>query len=88
LRCRLSRGTAHGNRACLNIATTFVVVVAIAAVVAVVVTKHLWDPQVGINQELKLQNKMLNDLDRDVDEAAEKMNFVMGKVRVGCLGDA
>jgi len=35
---------------------------------------------VGINQELKLQNKMLNDLDRDVDEAAEKMNFVMGKL--------
>jgi len=35
---------------------------------------------VGINQELKLQNKMLNDLDRDIDEAAEKMNFVMGKV--------
>jgi len=32
----------------------------------------------GINEELKVQNQMLNDLDRDIDEAAEKMNFVMG----------
>eukprot|EP00615_Pteridomonas_danica_P007056 CAMPEP_0114350954 /NCGR_PEP_ID=MMETSP0101-20121206/16800_1 /TAXON_ID=38822 ORGANISM="Pteridomonas danica, Strain PT" /NCGR_SAMPLE_ID=MMETSP0101 /ASSEMBLY_ACC=CAM_ASM_000211 /LENGTH=228 /DNA_ID=CAMNT_0001490547 /DNA_START=70 /DNA_END=753 /DNA_ORIENTATION=- len=34
----------------------------------------------GINQELKVQNKMLNDLDADIEEAAEKMNFVMGKL--------
>ena len=34
----------------------------------------------GINQELKTQNQMLSDLDRDIDEAAEKMNFVMGKM--------
>mmetsp|Transcript_46486 Transcript_46486/g.105014 ORF Transcript_46486/g.105014 Transcript_46486/m.105014 type:complete len:247 (+) Transcript_46486:144-884(+) len=34
----------------------------------------------GINEELKQQNKMLNELDRDLDEAAEKMNFVMGKL--------
>jgi len=34
----------------------------------------------GINEELKVQNQMLNDLDRDIDEAAEKMNFVMGKL--------
>ena len=34
----------------------------------------------GINEELQTQNRMLNDLDRDIDEAAEKMNFVMGKL--------
>ena len=34
----------------------------------------------GINQELQTQNRMLSDLDRDIDEAAEKMNFVMGKM--------
>ena len=34
----------------------------------------------GINQELQTQNRMLDDLDRDIDEAAEKMNFVMGKL--------
>lgn len=34
----------------------------------------------NINEELKVQNQMLSDLDRDIDEAAEKMNFVMGKL--------
>lgn len=34
----------------------------------------------NIHQELQVQNRMLNDLDRDLDEAAEKMNFVMGKL--------
>ena len=34
----------------------------------------------GINAEIKTQNQMLSDLDRDIDEAAEKMNFVMGKL--------
>ena len=33
----------------------------------------------GINQELQ-QNRMLDDLDRDIDEAAEEVNFVMGKL--------
>lgn len=38
------------------------------------------DMAVGINQELKTQNRMLTDLEADIDEAAEKMNFVMGKL--------
>jgi len=38
------------------------------------------DMAVGINSELKTQNRMLNDLDQDLDEATEKMNFVMGKL--------
>jgi len=33
-----------------------------------------------INTELKEQNKMLNELDRDLDDAGEKMNFVMAKL--------
>lgn len=38
------------------------------------------DMAVGINDELKTQNRMLTDLEADIDEAAEKMNFVMGKM--------
>eukprot|EP01041_Mallomonas_annulata_P006501 gene6501-13128_t len=34
----------------------------------------------GINEELKLQNKMLDSLDNDLDDAGNKMNFVMGKL--------
>jgi chromosome segregation ATPase len=30
----------------------------------------------GVNEELKEQNRMLDDLDRDLDEAGGKMNFV------------
>ena len=41
---------------------------------------RLNEMSMGINQELQTQNRMLNDLDRDIDEAAEKMNFVMGKL--------
>lgn len=33
-----------------------------------------------INTELKEQNRMLDDLDKDLDEAGEKMNFVMAKL--------
>lgn len=33
-----------------------------------------------INDELKDQNRLLNDLDRDLDDAGEKMNFVMAKL--------
>ena len=33
-----------------------------------------------INTELKDQNRMLNELDNDLDEAGEKMNFVMAKL--------
>lgn len=35
-----------------------------------------------INEELKDQNRLLNDLDRDLDDAGEKMNFVMAKLSV------
>uniref|UniRef100_A0A7S2S2M2 t-SNARE coiled-coil homology domain-containing protein n=1 Tax=Rhizochromulina marina TaxID=1034831 RepID=A0A7S2S2M2_9STRA len=38
------------------------------------------DMAVGINTELKTQNRMLKDLESDLDEATEKMNFVMGKL--------
>mmetsp|Transcript_14830 Transcript_14830/g.26285 ORF Transcript_14830/g.26285 Transcript_14830/m.26285 type:complete len:247 (+) Transcript_14830:418-1158(+) len=38
------------------------------------------DMAVGINEELKTQNQMLKTLEEDIDEAAEKMNFVMGKM--------
>jgi len=34
----------------------------------------------SINTELKEQNRLLDDLDQDIDQAAEKMNFVMGKL--------
>jgi len=34
----------------------------------------------GINTELKLQNQMLDDLDKDLDEAGNKMNFVTAKL--------
>ena len=30
----------------------------------------------GVNEELKEQNRMLDDLDRDIDEAGGKMNYV------------
>mmetsp|Transcript_19996 Transcript_19996/g.28727 ORF Transcript_19996/g.28727 Transcript_19996/m.28727 type:complete len:269 (-) Transcript_19996:171-977(-) len=33
-----------------------------------------------INTELKEQNKLLDELDRDLDDAGEKMNFVMAKL--------
>ena len=33
-----------------------------------------------INTELKEQNRLLDDLDNDLDEAGEKMNFVMAKL--------
>jgi|SwirhisoilCB3_FD_contig_91_1479196_length_974_multi_3_in_0_out_0_1 chromosome segregation ATPase len=33
-----------------------------------------------INQELKEQNKMLNKLDEDLDDAGNKMNFVMAQL--------
>jgi chromosome segregation ATPase len=33
-----------------------------------------------INTELKEQNRLLEDLDNDLDEAGEKMNFVMAKL--------
>lgn len=33
-----------------------------------------------INDELKKQNKMLDELDNDLDDAGEKMNFVMAKL--------
>lgn len=38
------------------------------------------DMATNINQELKTQNKMLKELDDDIEAAAEKMNFVMGKL--------
>jgi hypothetical protein len=34
----------------------------------------------SINDELKTQNRMLGELDRDIDDAGEKMNFVMAKL--------
>jgi len=34
----------------------------------------------SINDELKTQNRMLDELDRDLDDAGEKMNFVMAKL--------
>lgn len=34
----------------------------------------------SINDELKQQNRMLNELDQDLDDAGEKMNFVMAKL--------
>jgi hypothetical protein len=33
-----------------------------------------------INEELREQNRMLDKLDEDLDEAGEKMNFVMAKL--------
>jgi syntaxin 6 len=33
-----------------------------------------------INTELKEQNRLLDELDQDIDDAGEKMNFVMGKL--------
>jgi hypothetical protein len=33
-----------------------------------------------INEELKTQNKMLNDLENDMDDAGNKMNFVQAKL--------
>ena len=35
---------------------------------------------VNIHEELETQNRMLKDFETDLDEAAEKMNFVMGKL--------
>jgi hypothetical protein len=34
----------------------------------------------AINEELKDQNRLLDDLDKDLDDAGEKMNFVMAKL--------
>jgi len=33
-----------------------------------------------INEELREHNRMLEKLDEDLDEAGEKMNFVMSKL--------
>jgi len=41
---------------------------------------RLGDMGQTINNELKDQNRLLNDLDRDLDDAGEKMNFVMAKL--------
>jgi len=38
------------------------------------------DMAIGIHTELKTQGRMLKDLESDLDEATEKMNFVMGKL--------
>ena len=44
-----------------------------------------------INTELREQNQMLDELDDDIDEAGNKMNFVMAKLakllktKDGCL---
>lgn len=38
------------------------------------------DMAVNIHEELQTQNRMLKDFETDLDEAAEKMNFVMGKL--------
>jgi hypothetical protein len=36
----------------------------------------------AINEELKDHNRLLNELDKDLDDAGEKMNFVMAKLSV------
>ena len=41
---------------------------------------RLGDMGRGINQELREQNDMLDAMDDDLDEAGEKMNFVMAKL--------
>jgi len=41
---------------------------------------RLGDMGRGINEELKEQNTMLGQMDEDLDEAGEKMNFVMARL--------
>ncbi len=41
---------------------------------------RLGDMGRGINEELREQNRMLDELDDDLDEAGNKMNFVMAKL--------
>ena len=41
---------------------------------------RLGDMGKSINDELKSQNRMLTELDQDLDDAGEKMNFVMAKL--------
>lgn len=43
---------------------------------------RLGDMGRSINVELKDQNRMLNELDNDLDDAGKKMNFVMAKLSV------
>jgi syntaxin 6 len=42
-------------------------------------TTRLGEAAIAINMELQTQEKMLNDLDNEVDRQREKMNFVMRK---------
>ena len=44
------------------------------------VTDRLGQTAVVINTELQDQQRLLSELDRDVDRQAEKMNYVMGKM--------
>lgn len=41
---------------------------------------HLGVVAVGIHDEIDSQNKMLEDMSYDVDQAQERMNFVMGRM--------
>ena len=41
---------------------------------------RLGDMGRGIHEELREQNQMLDQMDDDLDEAGEKMNFVMAKL--------
>lgn len=44
------------------------------------VTDRLGQTAVVINHELQDQERLLSELDRDIDRQAEKMNYVMGKM--------
>jgi hypothetical protein len=44
------------------------------------VTDRLGQTAIVINTELKDQERLLSELDRDVDRQSEKMNYVMGKM--------
>lgn len=44
------------------------------------VTDRLGQTAIVINTELKDQERLLSELDRDIDRQSEKMNYVMGKM--------
>lgn len=44
------------------------------------VTERLGETAVVINQELQDQQRLLHELDMDMDRQYEKMNYVMGKL--------
>lgn len=41
---------------------------------------RLNDMAININDEIKVQNRLLNDLETDLDDTTERMNVVMGKL--------